>query len=132
MMAADRGVNVSLILPQTADHLFTAAAGRAHFDRLLQAGIQIFQYRPGLLHGKTVVIDDALAMLGSANLDVRSFNLNFEMTVLMYGSATVNRLAAIHERYIADSSPIDKTRWAARPAVMRYADSAISLLSPLL
>ena len=69
LMAADRGeVEVTLILPMVGDHLFTAAAGRAHFARLLDAGVRIYQYRPGLIHGKTVVVDDALAMLGSAKI----------------------------------------------------------------
>ncbi|HEY8748735.1 MAG TPA: cardiolipin synthase [Tepidisphaeraceae bacterium] len=132
MMAADRGVEVTLILPKVGDHFFTAAAGRAHFGRLLEAGIRIHLFKPGLLHGKTVVVDQALALIGSANLDVRSFNLNFELTVLMYGTSAVNRLADIHAQYIAQSIPVDPAQWARRSPIKRYADSAISLLSPLL
>jgi len=79
-----------------------------------------------------VVVDQALALIGSANLDVRSFNLNFELTVLMYGTSAVNRLADIHAQYIAQSIPVDPAQWARRSPIKRYADSAISLLSPLL
>ena len=80
MMAADRGVKVDLILPQTPDQFFSAAAGRAHYARLLEAGIAIHLYQPGLIHSKTTTVDETLALFGSANLDVRSFNLNFELS----------------------------------------------------
>ena len=131
-MAADRGVDVSLLVPEVVDHFFTGAAGRAHFARLLQSDIHIFQYHPGLLHGKSVVVDDSMAILGSANLDVRSFNLNFELTVLMYGRDAAGKLAAIHRQYVSDSCPIDGNKWMSRPALARYGESAVSLLSPLL
>ena len=131
-MAADRGVEVSLLVPKVVDHFFTGAAGRAHFGRLLGSGVHIYQYRPGLLHGKTVVIDGSLALMGTANLDVRSFNLNFELTVLIYGREAAGRLATIHQRYIADSSPIDPQKWKVRPVLWRYGESALSLFSPLL
>jgi cardiolipin synthase len=132
VMAADRGADVSLLVPLVPDHLFTAAAGRAQFARLMDAGIKIYLYNRGLLHTKSTTIDDTFAVFGSANLDVRSFNLNFEMTVLMYGAPITGKLRAIQESYMADSTPLDPKEWAARPAWRRYGDSAISLLSPLL
>ncbi len=92
MMAADRGVDVSLIVPKTPDHPFTAAAGRAHFSRLMNSGVKIFQYLPGLIHAKTSTVDDAIAIVGSANLDIRSFNINFELCVLLYGAQAVQQL----------------------------------------
>ena len=79
-----------------------------------------------------MIVDDALAMVGSANLDVRSFNLNFELTLLMYGSAPVERLAAIHQQYIAQSCLLSPELWSRRNVFKRYGDRAISLLSPLL
>jgi cardiolipin synthase len=62
LMAADRGVDVTLILPKTPDHFFTAAAGRAHFTALLNAGISIYLYKPGLPHTKSTTVDDAFAL----------------------------------------------------------------------
>jgi len=132
LMATDRGVDVTLMLPEVPDHFFTAAAGRAHFQRLLDAGVRLYQFRGGLLHAKTVIVDDALAMVGSANLDVRSFNLNFELTMVLYGAPPVERLAAIHQQYIARSSQLTADVWARRNVFKRYGDRAISLLSPLL
>ncbi len=132
MMAADRDVDVKLLLPFTPDHLFTAAAGRAHFGRLLEAGVGIHLYHPGLLHAKTVTVDDAFAIIGSANLDVRSFNLNFELSMLMYGAAVTEQLRQVQCKYLAECTPVDLKEWKSRSALRRYSDSAISLLSPLL
>lgn len=132
MMAADRGVDVDLLLPQRPDHYFTGAAGRAHFSRLMNAGIKIHLYRPGLLHTKSTTIDDTFAIFGSANLDVRSFNLNFELTTLLYGSEVTGKLRKIQESYLTDSIALDPIEWAKRSVLPRYTESAISLLSPLL
>ena len=132
MMAADRGADVDLLLPQTPDHFFTAAAGRAHFSRLMNAGVKIHLYQPGLLHTKSTTIDDTFAIFGSANLDVRSFNLNFELTTLLYGPDVTGALRKIQEGYLAHCVELNSAEWAKQPAIRRYAESAISLLSPLL
>jgi len=132
MMAADRGVDVHLMLPRTGDHFFTAAAGKSHFGTLLNAGVHIHLFNGGLLHGKTVLVDQSLAMVGSANLDVRSFNLNFELTVLMYGGDAIQKLHAWHEQCLKQCDVLDSSVWNARSTLARYADSAIALLSPLL
>lgn len=132
MMAADRGADVDLLLPLTPDHYFTGSAGRAHFSRLVNGGIRIHLYRPGLLHTKSTTIDDTFALFGSANLDVRSFNLNFELTTLLYGPEATGSLRKIQESYLADSIALDPKEWAKRSAVLQYTESAISLLSPLL
>ncbi|MDP9174637.1 MAG: cardiolipin synthase [Planctomycetota bacterium] len=132
VMAADRGVDVKLILPKRPDHFFTAAAGRAHFQMLLDAGLRIYLYEPGLIHSKTTTVDDAFALFGSANLDVRSFSLNFELSLLLYGPDSTNRLRAIQNEYLQQSSPVDPAKWAKRNVVSVYTDRAISLLSPLL
>jgi cardiolipin synthase len=131
-MAANRGVQVSLLVPAVPDHLFTAAAGRAHFSELMDEGVRIFLYRPGLLHSKTTTVDDGFTIMGSANLDVRSFNLNFELSVVLYGKEVTARMRAIQEAYLADSTQLSSQSWAQRPAIKRYTDSAITLLSPLL
>ena len=132
LMAADRGVQVQLIIPQVADHFFTAAAGRAHFSKLLEGGVSIHLYRPGLLHSKTVTVDDAFALFGSANLDVRSFNLNFELSVLLYGQEATEQLRAVQTTYLTDSTALDPAAWTHPNVVRQCIDSAISLLSPLL
>jgi cardiolipin synthase len=132
MMAVDRGVDVTLLLPKEPDHLFTAAAGRAHFSRLMSGGVKIYLFKPGLLHTKSTTVDDMFAVFGSANLDVRSFNLNFEMTVLLYGAEVTERLRKIQEGYLANSIPVDPVEWERRSVLRRYTESALALLSPLL
>jgi len=131
-MAADRGVDVTLILPERPDHAFTAAAGRAHFQSLLESGVSICLFQPGLIHAKTTTVDDALAIVGSANLDVRSFMLNFELGVVLYGGEPVARVRDFQERYRSQSRRLTAAEWSRRPVARVYADRALSLLSPLL
>ncbi len=130
--AADRGVEVILILPETSDNIFTAAAGRAHYSTLLDAGIAIHLYQPGLIHAKLITVDDTLAVFGSANLDVRSFHLNFELTTLAYSEEIAKRLHAIQLSYIARSRQLKSGEWAGRSVIAKYADAAVALISPLL
>ena len=132
MMASDRGVDVKLILPETADHFFAAAAGRSHYHSLLRSGVAIHLYQPALLHAKTITIDDTFAVFGSANLDVRSFSLNFELSVLLYGQAITHRLRTIQGEYLSKSKPVVLSQWDRRPAASDYTDRAVALLSPLL
>ncbi len=131
-MAANRGVEVSIVVPRRSDHPIVNAAGRAHFEPLLDAGVAIFLHQQGMLHAKTMTVDDSLALLGSSNMDIRSFYLNFELNVLMYGPEIVGELRFAQMRYISESLPLDPARWRDRPRVQRYCDSAAALLSPLL
>lgn len=132
LMAASRGVEVELIVPRKSDTWLVSTAGKFYYERLLAAGVRIYQHRAGLLHSKTVTIDDAFAMIGSTNMDIRSFNLNFEFNVLMYGSQITRELRFAQKSYLNESDEIDLTQWRKRPAWKRYAASAASLLSPLL
>jgi cardiolipin synthase len=131
-MAADRGVEVTLIVPQTPDQFFTAWAARSHFAKLLDSGVSIYQYKPGLVHSKTATADDTVALFGSANLDVRSFNLNFELSILAYGPEVTAGLRQIQMDYVKESTPLDLKSWSSRPAPIRYAEAAVALVSPLL
>jgi cardiolipin synthase len=132
LMAADQGVQVKLILPLHGDNRLIAAVARAQFERLMEAGIEIYQYGPGLIHAKTTTVDDAFCLFGSANLDVRSFNLNFELSILMYGAEVTEQVRAIQSAYLKDSKKVDLTEWKKRSALRRYTDGAVSLVSPLL
>ncbi len=131
-MAADRGVKVELIIPQKSDHPIVAAAGRYYFQTLLESGVKIHTYRGGMLHAKTITVDDAFALLGSANLDIRSFYLNFEINVLLYGPQITQHLRFAQQSYLNQSTPIDPEEWMKRPKLAQYTEGAASLLSPLL
>jgi cardiolipin synthase A/B len=131
-MAAYRGVSVEVVSTERSDYGIVAAAGRSHIDRLLEYGVRVFLFKPGLLHTKAMSIDDSYAILGSANLDMRSFNLNFELNAILYGEEITRRLREVQEGYMTDSVELDLESWRARPRWRRFLDDAAALLSPLL
>jgi len=131
-MAADRGAEVSIVVPARSDHPLVAAAGRSYFHALMEAGVNLYRYRSGMLHAKTVTVDNSFVLLGSANLDIRSFYLNFEINTLLYGPEITNHIRFAQRRYISESTSIDPHRWANRPIAKQYLENAASLLSPLL
>ncbi len=131
-MAADRGVRVELVVPRYSDHPLVSAAGRAYFDRLLSSGVHLYQHDGGMLHAKTMTVDNVLALLGSSNLDIRSFYLNFELNVLLYGPEVTRQLRQAQMQYIAEASCVDRYLWRQRPAARQILDDAAALLSPLL
>jgi cardiolipin synthase len=130
--AAKRGVKVTIIKPDILDAPVVAAAGRAYYDELLSVGVRIAQHRGGLLHAKNAVIDGRLAMIGSANFDRRSFDLNFEITLLVFGEDFARGVLALQDKYLADSIIVDPANWRRRSRWKRFRDNAASLLSPLL
>lgn len=131
-MAADRGVDVTLVVPECSDHSLVTAAGRSNFETLLESRVKIFLHRKGMLHSKTATVDDAVSLLGSSNLDMRSFYLNFELNVLIYGQEITAQLRAEQLRYVADAAAVDLATWRKRPRLSRMIDSAAALVSPLL
>ncbi len=86
----------------------------------------------GVLHSKTMTVDDDFSLIGSSNMDVRSFYLNFELNVLLYGPTITQQLQDLQSQYIADSVQLDPQVWRKRPLVRRYLGHAAALLSPLL
>ncbi len=130
--AAARGVDVMLIVPSRNDAVLVEHAGRASYLQLLEGGVRILRYTPALLHAKTISIDGKVALIGSANIDQRSFRINFECTLAIYDSAFAGDLRALQQRYIDASEPVDIARWRDRSLLSRVADGAASLFSPIL
>lgn len=131
-MAVDRGAQVDLVVPHKSDHPIVAAAGRYYYQTLLEAGINIHTYSGGMLHAKTITVDDAFSLLGSANLDIRSFYLNFEVNVLLYGEQITKHLRFAQQQYLNQCQPIVLSEWRERSLIKQYAEGAASLFSPLL
>ncbi|MHB1156422.1 MAG: cardiolipin synthase [Phycisphaerales bacterium] len=131
-VAVMRGARVDLVVPAGCDHPVVTAAGRAYFDELLEAGVNIHLYRDGLLHSKTMTVDDAFAMIGSANFDIRSFNLNFELNLLLYGPAITAKLRFLQQQYIEQSDALTLASWRRRAGWRTMIDNAAKLLSPIL
>ena len=130
--AAVRGVDVTLVVPEKPDGQLVKLASQAYFEELLEQGVKIGQYRGGLLHTKAITVDGEVAMFGSVNLDMRSFYLNFEISLLVYSGAFTGDVRALQERYLKSSPLLSLEGWRARPVLLKLLQQVAQLLSPLL
>ncbi len=130
--AVRRGVEVRLVVANPVDKWVMALAQRSYFDELLRAGVRIHLYRPHFLHAKHVSIDDDLAIVGSVNMDIRSFALNAEVALLVYDPAVVASMRTVQETYFADSIELTREAWARRPLWVRVAQNTARLGDSLL
>lgn len=130
--AAHRGVDVRILMPRRGDSRLVTAAMRSYFDELLASGVRLYEYLPGMHHGKTLVVDDELAVIGTANFDNRSFRLNFEVAVAVHGSATAAALAEAFEHDLASAAPVATNRRSQLGGGARLAEAGARLFSPLL
>ena len=132
LTAAERGVKVTVIMPERNDSRLVHYTCRSYFDDMLAAGIRIFGFKGGLLHTKSVVVDRQVALFGSVNLDVRSFWLDFEVTLGVYDPDFAEQLLALQDKYIEDSILVDIQTWQQRPGKERFIENLARLASPLL
>ncbi|HKB41548.1 MAG TPA: cardiolipin synthase [Gemmataceae bacterium] len=130
--AALRGVEVHLVVSEMGDHPIVSLAQESYYEELLEAGIRIHPYRKNFLHAKHLSIDNAVAVIGSSNLDIRSFALNAEVMLMLYDSDVVSRLAAEQERYYANAELLTLATWQQRSFGRKLAENLARLLSPLL
>ena len=130
--ASLRGVEVVLVIPKKSDHALTAAAGRSHYGYLLDVGVEVHEYPGALLHAKTLTMDREFAILGSANLDVRSFSLNFEMALLVYDTDFASELHYLQSEYLEKAESLTYQAWRKRSPLQRVADNVARLVTPLL
>lgn len=130
--AAMRGVEVTIILPAVNDSTLVTYASRAFFDELLAAGARVLKFDAGLLHTKSVTIDDEFALFGTVNLDMRSLHLNFELMLAVYDAGFNAQLLALQRGYERDARAIDAEAWHARPARERLLEGLASLVAPML
>ncbi|MFQ3176566.1 MAG: cardiolipin synthase, partial [Psychromonas sp.] len=131
-VAALRGIDVKVILPAKNDSFMVDYASRAFFQELLVAGVKIYKFHGGLLHSKSIVIDEKIALLGTVNLDRRSFWLNFEMTMFVDNHFFAEELLQLQMRYLLSSNPIILEDWQKRSYPQRLLESVMYLFSPLL
>jgi len=131
-LAVRRGVRVTLIVPRRSDQRVVDYAGAFYLGYLLKHGVHVFRFEDGLLHAKTLTVDDTFGMFGSANYDVRSFQLNFELNVSVYDHESLRELREVQEQYRVKSCEISWAEWQARPRWKHLAANVAKLLSPLL
>jgi len=130
--AAVRGVRVILIVPEKVDSLLVRYASDAYNDDLLAVGIIILHFTDGLLHTKSMVIDEQVTIFGTVNLDLRSFELNFEISLIAYDQQFSAEVRELQRHYESRSRPLLLEHWRARPHWRRVLENAVQVMSPLL
>lgn len=130
--AAMRGVRVAIVMPRLNDSFLVRWASRAFYTELLEAGVEIYLFEDGLLHTKSVLVDDQLSMVGSVNLDMRSLWLNFEITAVIDDESFAGDLNIVQNDYISRSVRLDYTEWEKRPLTNRILERLCYFFSPLL
>jgi cardiolipin synthase len=127
-----RGVDLHLIVSRHSNKPLVQFAQQSYFDDLLSAGVHIHLYGGAFLHAKHASVDDDVAMIGSSNLDIRSFALNSEVSLLVYDSTVVRELRRIQERYIKGSELITLERWQRRHVLRRWVQNIARLTDTLI
>lgn len=127
--AGRRGVEVSIVFPHRNDSPILGAIARAYYPVLAKAGVRIYEFRGGLLHAKTLVADDRLALVGSSNMDRRSLDLNFENNMLFDSAELAGQVGEHQRRWLADAIEIDHGGLAARSLPRRLVDNLLTMVS---
>ncbi len=130
--AALRGVDVTIIVPRKNDSKLVQYASQAMFDDLIKAGVKIMLFSQGLLHAKTITVDKDFCLFGSVNLDMRSFWLNFELTLFIYDQEFTRRLHRLQQHYIQGSQLLDYADYKKRSFGQRFKENTALLVGPLL
>lgn len=130
--AAQRGVDVRLLLPGPTDMRLVRHAGHGNYSDLLAQRVRVFEYQAAILHAKTLVVDDHVSVVGSSNLDFRSFYFNSECNVLILDEATGRRMAGAFEEDLRQSLEVRLEDWNHRPLAHRLGDALARCLSPVL
>jgi cardiolipin synthase len=130
--AALRGVDVRVLVPHRSDLRIVTAAARSYYSELIAAGVKIYEYSPRVLHAKTLVVDGDFAAIGTANLDTRSFQLNYEVTAVIFDAETNRTLAAAFTDDLGKSRLVGQGAIAQKKLFVRLAEGGARLLSPLL
>ncbi|KGP73244.1 cardiolipin synthase [Pontibacillus yanchengensis] len=131
-IASLSGVDVKIMIPNKPDHMFVYWATYAHIGQLIDAGVRSFTYENGFLHAKTLVVDGKVASVGTANIDVRSFKLNFEVNAIVYDPILSNELQQIFIEDLAHSYEITEEVYRNRTNLIKIKESVSRLLSPIL
>lgn len=127
-----RGVDVRVLVPRSSDNILVDLAARSYYPDLVRAGVKIHEYAGRMLHAKTLVVDDELAVVGTANFDNRSFRLNFEVIVAIYDARTTGELAHAFENDLVRASPVKVRELKDKRFFERLGEATARLFSPLL
>jgi len=132
VMASTGGVSVKILVPKRNDSIIINMASQSYYAELLQAGIEIYEYKKGFIHAKTVVVDGRIATIGTANMDDRSFDLNFEVNAIIFDTEVANELRNVYFNDVRNAVKVDPKRWEDRSKIRKFVEKTVRLLSPLL
>jgi cardiolipin synthase len=130
--AALRGVDVRLLVPRRSDHRIVTLAGRSYYEDLLTCGVKIYEFLAGVEHSKVLIVDRRFTIVGSANMDMRSFSYNFEVSAQVYGADFAECVRKVFLNDLAESEIVDPQVFRRRNLLVRFAENSCRLLSPLL
>lgn len=130
-LAALRGVDVRILLPDRADHILVHLSAFSYYDEMLATGVRLFRYQPGFMHQKVVLVDDHMAAVGTANLDNRSFRLNFEITIVVPEAEFSSQVADMLEKDFAVSREVPAEDYSGRSLWFRAAVRLARLMAPI-
>jgi cardiolipin synthase len=130
--AAIRGIDVKLIVPKRNDSWIVAAASHSYYRMLLEHGVQIYEFRDGLLHAKTLTIDGVLSLIGSTNLDLRSFDLNYESDILLRDESLTTAIVGRQQQYLCSSDQVNLDEVNAWSYPRRIWNNVIATVGPIL
>jgi len=126
-----RGVDVRILLPEKADHVLVWLSSFSYYNETKPYGVRLFRYQPGFLHEKVMLVDDDISAVGTANLDNRSFRLNFEITLLIVDEAFGARMQEMFERDFADSRMLEQGELDAQPVWFKFGVGVARLMAPI-
>lgn len=130
--AALSGVDVRILIPGISDSTIVNLASHSYYTMLLECGVRIFQYKKGFVHAKTMVVDDSLSIVGTANMDLRSFDLNFEAIAIVYDEKINAALKSAFMEDLHESEEIIAADWARRSTFTQLMEASAKLISPIL
>lgn len=128
-VAAAKGIEVRIMVPEINDSYLTQYASRSYFSELLRNGVEIYSYKKGFLHQKVIIVDGNIASIGTANMDMRSFHLNFEVNVFLFGTSSIRDLVAHYEEDLEESEKISAVQYHKRGYWERTKESFARLFS---
>jgi cardiolipin synthase A/B len=131
-VAALSGVDVRLLVPNRPDKRIVFHASRSYFPELLEAGVKVYEYERGFMHSKIVIVDHELASIGTSNMDMRSFHLNFEVNAFLYRTTSTQQLVTEYLNDLQYAKQLDLSTFNERHLGLRLLESTSRLLSPLL
>ncbi len=130
--AAHRQVDVIIVVPAEVDSRLVHYASRSLFDNLMSAGVTIAAFKGGLLHTKSITVDDGICVFGTVNLDMRSLWLNFEVSLFIYDPELTKQVREMQMKYVHNADILNLTEWRKRSVFQRFTENAAQLVGPLL